>query len=64
MEAQQKRLWQKPEVIIISANREINGGASSRYHEAGHYGGHFYISTTVVGGMKDTGSMAFNNAHS
>ncbi len=64
MEVQQKRLWQKPEVIIISTNLDINGGASSKYHEASHNGGQFYISTTQHGGAKTVGSATYNNAHS
>jgi hypothetical protein len=64
MEDQQKKLWQKPEVIIISANRDINGGASANYHEGGPVGGQFYISTTAHGAVKTVGSATYNNAHS
>jgi hypothetical protein len=64
MEDQQKKLWQKPEVIIIATNHDINGGANLINHEGNTNGfGSFQI-TFPSGAVGTVGSATFKNAHS
>ena len=64
IEDQQKRLWQKPEVIIISTNLDINGGANPINHEGSTNGFGMDRITTPISDVAIVSSTQFKDAHS